>query len=172
MLNHTERSHRWVVELLDKTPPTDLSALAANGLAYSLLKVGRPADGLPYARAAVAADRQSWMLGTLGETLHELGQQAEAEELLRESLSLHESYANRLALAKVCAAQQRYAEAVATADHALVAHQGAWVTREPLREEVRTWMGHWLSAATTHESAQVRQATARANEEQPELLRR
>jgi len=160
------------VELLDGTPPTNLSPLAVNSLAYALLKAGRPTDALPYARAAVAADRQSWMLGTLGETLHELGQQDEAETLLRESLSLRESYANRLALAKVCAAQQRHAEAVATADHALVAHQGPWAIHEPQKEEVRGWMRSWLMAAATRDTAQTGQPADETSEEQPELLRR
>ena len=172
LLDHSGRAYRLVVGLLEGTPPTSLTAPAANSLAYSLLKVGRPAAGLPYARAAVATERQPWLLGTLGEILHELDQQAEAEELLRESLALRESYVDRLALARVCAAQQRHAEAVATADHALLAHQGPWAIHEPQKEEVRGWMNRWLAAAAIHDEDHAPQAADKANEEQPDLLRR
>lgn len=159
LLGYQARAFRWGVTAYAGSAPDALSWQGATLVSAGLGLAGRPEEGLPYARAALAIERNVTTLGNLGELLHELGQQTEAESLLRESLQRSEYYSFRLVLAKVFAAQGRYAEAIAAADQVLHTHQGPWAEIGPTAAEVRTWIQGWLIAAARDAAAPARAST-------------
>lgn len=158
MLGHRGRAFRWVVSAYDGVALDALSFSGLAMLAAGLCAAGRVAEGLPYARAAVATNRHAATLGALGEVLHELDQQDEAAEVLQESLRLIDFCRHRLVLAKVFGAQGRYAEAIAAADHVLHAHDDSWFQGRPTATEVRGWIEGWLIAAAQGNATPDQQA--------------
>lgn len=121
--------------------PPDVSPLLLNNVAWALAVNGRPAAALPYARAAVAADIQPWNQSTLGRTLVELGQYAEAEPFLRTALDYYPGA--YVSLARALAGQGRYDEAVTAAERALSKLKGRWPSEEPDRAHVLAWIPQW-----------------------------
>jgi DNA-binding beta-propeller fold protein YncE/tetratricopeptide (TPR) repeat protein len=147
LLGHRRRGYAWLVESLADARPEALSWQPANNLAYSLAFAGRPADALPFARAALAQKPDSSHAnGTLGEVLLGLGDPSEAETHLRESLRLQEQPVNRLALARALAAQGRHAEAIDEAERGLRGHTGPWLEDEPGPDAVAAWLAEWRAA--------------------------
>ncbi|HLN60467.1 MAG TPA: hypothetical protein VK464_02870, partial [Symbiobacteriaceae bacterium] len=123
--------------------PAELSAVAANNLAWALFLEKRPAEALPYARAANALEpgRSSYQ-DTLGRVLVEVGDWAEGEGTLRACLKQVDLAGARVYLALALAAQGRYAEALAEADQALYGPQKL-TDEDPGPDEIRTWIAEW-----------------------------
>ncbi|MGN6812361.1 MAG: site-2 protease family protein [Thermomicrobiales bacterium] len=147
------RFYPWLVELLEGYTPdeltTTISWIGVNNLAYSLAMVGRPADALPFARAALARNATNpYVHGTLGEILLALDDPAGAEAELRQSLHLRNQTVNRLALARALAAQGRYPEAIAEAEHSLRQQPQPWPDDLPGRATVAAWIAAWQTNAS------------------------
>ena len=147
------RFYPWLVESLEGYTPdeltTTISWIGVNNLAYSLAMVGRPADALPFARAALALNATNpYVHGTLGEILLALGDPVGAEAELRQSLHLRNQTVNRLALARALAAQGRYPEAIAEAEHGLRQQPQPWPDDLPGRATVAAWIAAWQTNAS------------------------
>ena len=151
MAAHADLQHngyRKAYELLSlalngRCQPGELSAVAANNLAWALFLEKRPAEALPYARAAVALEpgRSSYQ-DTLGRVLVEVGDWAEGEGMLRASLKQVDLAGARVYLALALAGQERYTEALAEADQALYGPQKL-TDEDPGPDEIRTWIAEW-----------------------------
>ncbi|HET8625811.1 MAG TPA: tetratricopeptide repeat protein, partial [Thermomicrobiales bacterium] len=150
---HRRGAHALLARGLADARPAELAPLTANNLAYSLLRIGRPDAALAFARAAAAGAPDSpYPHGTLGATLLALGEPAEAEAALRESLRRRDDPGNRLELARTLAAQSRYVEAMTEAERALREHTGPWREDEAGPEAVESWLAAWRAAAAPAET--------------------
>lgn len=144
-LGYGAEGRQWAKPLADQFAlRSDLSAMAANNLAWLYYNSGQPELGLPLARRAVGLELRPALLDTLGRLLIALERHEEAETALRQSLSLADRPPTRAMLARAVAAQGRLSEARSEVECALSDdRRRQWTTGTPTLQEAAAWLAQW-----------------------------
>ncbi|MDP2857171.1 MAG: hypothetical protein Q8P50_04240 [Bacillota bacterium] len=145
ILGQRDRALAWVTQVGEPFElPGEADAVTKNNLAWMLYLLGRPDEGLPFARSAVESDpRNPALLDTLGRILEARQEYGEAEETLRKSLVQRSDPYTRVVLARALAGQGRYKEAVSEAGDALTRIRDKQRDDEPPLDAIRGWLDDW-----------------------------
>ena len=148
VLGHPQAADRWLLAPDWDDLPEDAPPVLLNNLAWALLRQGRPAAALPFARRAVAAQPENPAhVDTLGEVLVAVGEPVAAEPYLRQVLKTVNLSVTRLALAQALAAQGRYPEAAAEGERALRQRRGGTGVWDGDLATARAAVARWRAAA-------------------------